>query len=89
MRAWLTGVPYGDQGLFVWRDSFLAVGGFPDLLVMEDVALGGKLARRGRFLRLPRRLVSSGRRFCEVGLVRQWARNLVLRWRFGRGRSSL
>src|SRR5207245_3310697 len=36
-RVRLTGTIYGDQGLFLRRQDFLQLGGFPDLRFMEDV----------------------------------------------------
>src|SRR5262249_49940142 len=35
-RVGLTGIVYGDQGLFVRREMFDAVGGFPLVRLMED-----------------------------------------------------
>src|SRR5437868_7260089 len=38
-RVRLTGIVYGDQGLFLRREAFQAVGGFPLVRLMEDVLL--------------------------------------------------
>ena len=43
VRSRLTGIATGDQGLFVTRGAFDAVGGFPALPLMEDVAMSGAL----------------------------------------------
>ena len=76
---------FGDRGLFVRRDVFDAVGGFPDVPVFEDLELVRRLHRRGgfRFLSVP--LVTSARRFDAVGTIRQQLRNTVLwtRYQFG------
>ena len=29
-------LPYGDQGLFMWRNTFDSVGGYPIYRLMED-----------------------------------------------------
>ena len=31
-----TELPYGDQGLFMWRNTFDSVGGYPIYRLMED-----------------------------------------------------
>jgi rSAM/selenodomain-associated transferase 2 len=44
-RSRLTGIATGDQGIFVERALFNAVGGFPDQALMEDVELSKRLKR--------------------------------------------
>jgi rSAM/selenodomain-associated transferase 2 len=63
-------LPYGDQGLLVRRSLFEAVGGFPQIPVMEDVALIRRLQRESRIRVLPASLLSSGRRHRANGVVR-------------------
>src|SRR5205807_4252213 len=77
-RVRLTGLVYGDQGLFVRRDLFERVGGFPLLRLMEDVFLSRTLRRLGRVVVAPRRLFVSPRRWQRTGLVRQTLRNWTL-----------
>jgi rSAM/selenodomain-associated transferase 2 len=45
-RARWFGLPYGDQGLLVSRELYDAVGGFPDIALMEDVALVRRIGKR-------------------------------------------
>ena len=47
-RSRLTGIATGDQAMFVTRAAFAAVGGFPDIPLMEDVALSKRLKRISR-----------------------------------------
>jgi len=68
--ARLTRLPRGDQGLFVWRQVFELVGGFPELPIFEDVALARRLRRAGRLTFLPSGLVNSARRWRAHGLVK-------------------
>ncbi|MEL6343210.1 MAG: TIGR04283 family arsenosugar biosynthesis glycosyltransferase [Myxococcota bacterium] len=63
VRSRYTSAPYGDQALFVWRDVFDAVGGFPEVDLMEDLALSRRLRQRGRIGRASARVQVSGRRF--------------------------
>ncbi len=62
-RGW--GMPYGDQALFLRRDTLTAVGGVPDLPLMEDVELVRRCLRRGRLARLPLEVRTTPRRFAR------------------------
>jgi rSAM/selenodomain-associated transferase 2 len=77
-RVRLTGIAYGDQGLFVRREVFARVGGFPPLRLMEDVFLSLRLRRLGRLAVAPARIFVSPRRWQRQGLVRQTLRNWTL-----------
>ena len=66
---WL-GLPYGDQGIFVWRQVFGALGGFPELPIMEDIAFARRLRRAGRLTFVHSGLVASGRRWNANGVLR-------------------
>ncbi len=54
---------YGDSGIFVRRDTYERLGGFPEIPVMEDVAFVRKLERSGKTAYLPGPMVSSSRRW--------------------------
>lgn len=58
---------FGDQALFVRRAAFDALGGFPDLPIMEDLELSRRLARRGRVVVLDATATASARRFVAHG----------------------
>jgi rSAM/selenodomain-associated transferase 2 len=62
LRSRYTRLPYGDQAIFVRRSAFEAVGGFPELRLMEDVALSRLLQRKGRMVTLPSVAEVSARR---------------------------
>ena len=76
-RSRLTGVATGDQAIFVRREAFEAVGGFPEIPLMEDVAISKKLLGRTRPLALEDRVVTSGRRWERHGTMR----TIFLMWR--------
>jgi len=78
LRDRVGGLPYGDQGLLVRRELFSAVGAFPEIPLMEDVALVRALRRRVRLERLRSRLLVSPRRWVREGPYRTWARNSLL-----------
>jgi rSAM/selenodomain-associated transferase 2 len=77
-RVRLTGLVYGDQGLFLRRRLFERLGGFPHLGFMEDVFLSRLLRRQGRVVVASRRTFVSLRRWQRQGLVRQTLRNWAL-----------
>ncbi len=70
LRSRLTGIATGDQAMFVRRAAFAAVGGFPDLPLMEDIALSRRLKRVGRPACLRGPVLTSGRRWDTGGLLR-------------------
>jgi rSAM/selenodomain-associated transferase 2 len=77
-RVRLTGLAYGDQGLFLRRTDFERLGSFPPLRLMEDVFFSRTLRRHGRVVVASRRIFVSPRRWQRAGLVRQTLRNWAL-----------
>lgn len=69
---------YGDQTLFVRRDAFAAVGGYPDRLLLEDIAICRALKKRGRLVIAPSIVHTSPRRFVDNGILRQWLFDMLL-----------
>lgn len=82
LRSRLSGIATGDQAIFVRRDNFLEAGGFPDLPLMEDIALCTLLRRRYRPACLRQRVITSGRRWEKNGVVQTIWRMWSLRWRY-------
>lgn len=76
-RSRLSGIATGDQGIFVRRSLFEAIGGFAAIPLMEDVQLSSRLCRHSRPLCLRLRLVTSSRRWEERGILR----TILLMWR--------
>ena len=77
LRSRLSGIATGDQAMFVTRTTFQSVGGFPDIALMEDVALSHSLKKLSSPLCLRMRVVTSGRRWQRHGLLR----TILLMWR--------
>ncbi|MEE9488445.1 MAG: TIGR04283 family arsenosugar biosynthesis glycosyltransferase [Candidatus Brocadiales bacterium] len=69
---------YGDQGLFLRREAFEALGGFKEIPIMEDVDIIWRLKRRGRLYIIQDQLVTSARRYMRNGVFRQHALNFFL-----------
>lgn len=70
LRARFLQMPYGDQGIFVTAAMFSALGGYPDLPIMEDFELVRRLKRQGRILILPIKAITSSRRWEKLGVLR-------------------
>lgn len=69
-RSHILEMPYGDQAIFLKTTVFQEIGGFPDLPIMEDFELMRRLKRRGRIAILPTAVVTSGRRWQKLGVVK-------------------
>ncbi|MDJ0463856.1 TIGR04283 family arsenosugar biosynthesis glycosyltransferase [Streptomyces sp. H27-C3] len=64
---------FGDQAMFIRRSVFDALGGFPDLAIMEDLEMSRRLHRRGRLCLLPAASSASSRRLVAHGTWRMIA----------------
>jgi len=76
-RSRRTGVATGDQAIFVRRDVFEAVGGYPEIPLMEDIALSKRLKRIAAPACLAEQVTTSGRRWEKHGVLR----TILLMWR--------
>jgi glycosyltransferase involved in cell wall biosynthesis len=84
-RRSLAGAYTGDQGIFVRRSVFAALGGFPAWPLMEDVAFSERLRGEGRVVLLDADAVTSTRRHKAQGPYRLIGRVMLIRllYRFG------
>ncbi len=79
IRSRLTRVPYGDQAIFIRRSFFESLGGYRELPLMEDVDLMRRIKRAGgRICFIPKRVITSARRWEKDGAIRGTLRNWVL-----------
>lgn len=74
LRTRSLGMPYGDQGLLVARSLYEAVGGFPDVPLMEDVSVVRALPEAPRMLPIEAR--TSAARYQAEGWLARGGRNL-------------
>ena len=86
-RSRFSGIATGDQALFVRRELFERVGGFPDQPLMEDVELSRRLRALAPPCCLRERVRTSGRRWEAHGVWRTIWLMWRLRWRYWRGES--
>jgi rSAM/selenodomain-associated transferase 2 len=79
LRSRLSKVGTGDQAIFVRREVFAELGGYPDIPLMEDVAFSRALKRRGTVACLHSRVVSSARRWEMDGIWRTVVKMWILK----------
>ena len=82
------GIPFGDQGIFIWRSRFEQLGGFPDLPIMEDYQFSLDARAAGFSIgQASAPLVTSSRRlgWCFTQQLKTIAGMQVLRWLYRRG----
>jgi rSAM/selenodomain-associated transferase 2 len=91
LRVALFGLPYGDQALFVRRATLAAIGGIPQVPVLEDLDLVRAMRRQGRLALLPLDAVTSARRYLARGPWRTaWRHALgALAWSIGMDRARV
>ena len=75
-RSRASGLFTGDQGLFIRREVFESLGGFPDQPLLEDLALAKAMKRRGPVAALRERITTSARRWERHGVTR----TVLLMW---------
>ena len=85
MRSRLTGIATGDQAIFITREAFARVGGFPDIPLMEDIAFSSAMCRIARPACLAEKVTTSGRRWEKHGVWRTILTMWWLRLRFWLG----
>ena len=69
LRSRLTGIATGDQGIFVTRKLFERVEGYPQIPLMEDIAVSRRLKRHSRPACLREKLITSARRWQTHGVL--------------------
>ena len=80
-RSRITKVGTGDQAIFVRRELFVRMGGFPDLPLMEDIAFCRALKRLGGIACLRSKVRTSARRWETEGVwrtvIKMWTLKLL------------
>lgn len=84
-RSRLTGIATGDQAMFVRREAFGRVQGFPDQPLMEDVEMSKRLKGLSPPACLAHCVTTSGRRWETRGVWRTILLMWRLRWAYWRG----
>ena len=77
LRSQILGMPYGDQAIFLKASVFEEIGGFRALPIMEDFELISRLRRLGKIAIVPGKVITSGRRWLKLGVVKTTLINQV------------
>ncbi|MFP6597750.1 MAG: TIGR04283 family arsenosugar biosynthesis glycosyltransferase [Candidatus Hydrogenedentota bacterium] len=87
LRSRCLQMPYGDQGLFMKKETFLRACGYPDIPIMEDYVLVKKIKKSGRIRICDTPITTCARRWHDKGLWRTTLANqlTILMYRLGRG----
>lgn len=71
-------MPYGDQAIFLYSATFDKIGGFSDLPLMEDFEFVRRLKKQGRIAILPQPVLTSDRRWQQLGVLKTTAINQIV-----------
>src|SRR5919202_5890002 len=78
VRSRVFSMPYGDQGIFIKATTFHNLGGFPNLPIMEDFELMRRLKRQGQITIVPASVLTSGRRWQKLGVLKTTLMNQLI-----------
>lgn len=78
VRASLFRIFYGDQAIFVRRDTFFEIGGFAKVDLFEDVIFSQRLKNKGKTCILDKGVYASARRWERQGLIKATLINWLL-----------
>ncbi len=79
MRTSFTGAPLGDHGIFVKKDLFFEVGGFPEMPIMEEIEFVRKVKKISKGVEILSPVSTSVRRFEKSGVLKTFVTMWILR----------
>jgi rSAM/selenodomain-associated transferase 2 len=82
LRSRLSKIATGDQAIFVRREIFEAMTGFPEIPILEDVAFCRALKKKGKVACLRSQVVTSARRWQKDGVARTIVKMWLLKFLF-------
>lgn len=82
VRSRLSGIATGDQAIFVSRTLFQEVGGFPEIALMEDIAISLTLKKKVTPICVRGKVITSARRWERNGVLKTIIKMWSLRWRY-------
>jgi rSAM/selenodomain-associated transferase 2 len=77
-RSKLFKMPYGDQAIFITKEKFNDIGGFPELAIMEDFELIRHLKSLGKITFIPVPVITSPRRWLKKGILQTTLINQIV-----------
>ncbi|HSE84568.1 MAG TPA: TIGR04283 family arsenosugar biosynthesis glycosyltransferase [Thermodesulfobacteriota bacterium] len=88
LRLKFTGTPLGDHGIFVRKEIFDKIGGFPEIPIMEDLEFVRKIKRVAKGTQINCPIGTSVRRFEKSGIIKTFITMWVLRFLYYSGMST-
>ncbi len=79
IRSRLTGIATGDQAIFISNKLFKEINGFPEIALMEDIAISKKLKKIIKPINLRNKVNSSSRRWEQNGILKTILKMWLLR----------
>ncbi|MCU0538215.1 MAG: TIGR04283 family arsenosugar biosynthesis glycosyltransferase, partial [Hydrococcus sp. Prado102] len=70
LRSRFLSLPYGDQAFFLKASVFQEINGFADLPIMEDFEFIQRLKKKGKIRIVSAKVITSGRRWQKLGVVK-------------------
>ncbi len=78
LRSHITKLPYGDQGLFMKKETYEKIGGFKEIPIMEDVEIAQRLKKQGKIIFVREKINTSTRRWEKEGILYTTVRDWIL-----------
>jgi len=78
IRSIFMQLPYGDQSLFVRKQDFIELGGFPETPIMEDYIFVKRAKKKGKIITLKQSVTTSARRWQRLGVIRTTLTNQLV-----------
>jgi rSAM/selenodomain-associated transferase 2 len=78
VRSRFLQMPYGDQAIFLTRQIFNEIGGFPELPIMEDFEMMQRLKSLGKIAFIPVPVITSARRWLQKGIWQTTLLNQII-----------
>lgn len=69
LRSCMTSIATGDQAMFIEKNLFQRVGGFPEIALMEDIEISRRLKKIVKPVCLKHKVITSSRRWENNGVV--------------------
>ncbi len=69
IRSRISSIVYGDQGIFVNKDTFARIGGYANIPLMEDIEISQKLMKAGKIILVKTPIKASPRRWLKEGAL--------------------
>ena len=84
-RSRISGIATGDQGIFLTSKLFKRISGYPEIPLMEDIAICHQLIKHAKPICIRQTILTSSRRWDKNGVLRTILLMWKLRFQFALG----